>query len=91
MTGMRGIWRLLNMPCEGMTRLASESLDRSLTRLERVALRCHLSYCAACRRFVRQVEVLRLAVRRIEVGEPLTGPGLPSDVRERIKRSLRNE
>jgi predicted anti-sigma-YlaC factor YlaD len=93
MTGMKAFWRLLNLPCEGMTRLASESLDRDLTRLERFALRSHLLYCAACRRYAQQVETLRRAVRRlvarVEAGEPLPGPGLPIDARERIKRALR--
>ena len=91
MTGLRSIWRLLNMPCEGMTRLASAPFDRDLTRLERVALQCHLTYCTACRRFVRQVEFLRCAVRRIEGVESLTGPGLPDDVREQIKHALRSD
>jgi predicted anti-sigma-YlaC factor YlaD len=89
MTGIKALWRLLTLPCEGMTRLASESLDRDLTRLERVALRSHLLYCGACRRFVQQVAVLRRAVRRIEAGAPLPGPGLPDDARDRIKRALR--
>jgi predicted anti-sigma-YlaC factor YlaD len=91
MTGMKALWHLLSLPCEGMTRLASESLDRDLNRLERVALGSHLLYCAACRRFVRQVEVLRRAVRRIEAGGSLPGPALPDDVRERIKRALRED
>ncbi len=91
MTGIKAVWRLLNLPCEGMTRLASESLDRDLSRLERVALRTHLLYCHACRRFVQQVELLRRAVRRIEADDALPGPALPDDARERIKRALRGD
>jgi hypothetical protein len=88
-------WRLLNLPCQGMTRLASESLDRDLGRLERIALRSHLLYCASCRRYVRQIKVLRRALGRLaahlEADEPLPGPALPDDVREKIKRRLREE
>ena len=46
MSRPRSFWNLLNLPCEGMARLASDSLDRDLTRLERVALRSHRSRTA---------------------------------------------
>ena len=89
------LWHLLNLPCEGMTRLASESLDRDLGRLERFALRSHLLYCSACRRYLRQIAFLREATRRLmshlESGEPFPGPALADDRRERIKRALRGE
>jgi len=67
-----------------MSQLASESLDRDLGRLERVALRSHLFYCAACRRFQRQIKLLRYGMRRlvtrVEAGEPSCGAGLPDEV-----------
>src|SRR5262249_33028858 len=102
MSRLRAIWRLLNMPCEGMSRLASESFDRDLGRLERLALRSHLLYFAACRRYPRpaggryrrQLEVLRYAMRRLardaeaDVSPP--GPALPEAVRERIKQALKS-
>jgi hypothetical protein len=92
MSRLKTIWRLLNLPCEGMSRLASESLDRNLGRPEWVALRLHLLYCAACRRYLRQLKVLRCGLRRLarrlEAEELLPGPALPDDVRERIKQLL---
>jgi hypothetical protein len=92
MSRLKTLWCLLNLPCEGMSRLASESLDRDLGRLEWVALRSHLLYCAACRRFQRQIKLLRCAMRRwarrVEAGEPSPGPGLPDAARERIERAL---
>ena len=76
-----------------MSRLASESLDRDLGRLERVALRSHLLYCSACRRYRRQLEIVRSAMRRLAWaaldGEPSPVPGLPDEARERIKRALK--
>jgi predicted anti-sigma-YlaC factor YlaD len=88
-------WRLLNLPCEGMTHLASESFDRPLGRLESVVLRTHLLYCGSCRRYSQQIKVLRHALRRLatrlETIEPLPGPALPDDVRDKIKRRLRGE
>ena len=92
MSRLRSVWHLLNLPCREMTRLASESLDRDLGRLERVALRSHLLYCAACRRYARQVVTIRDALRRlasrVETEDVLPGPGLPVDVRDRIKRAM---
>ena len=93
------VWRLLNLPCCEMSRLASESLDRDLGRLERVALRSHLLYCVPCRRYLRQIKTLGQALRRLadrvetetEVEDHLPGPALPDDVRERIKRRLKGE
>jgi hypothetical protein len=87
------IWRLLNLPCEQMTRLASESLDRELGTLERVALRSHVLYCKACRRFLRQIMFLRRTLRQLaaslETEDLLPGPELPLELRERFKRALR--
>jgi predicted anti-sigma-YlaC factor YlaD len=92
MSRLKAIWHLLNLPCREMTRLASESLDRDLGRAERLALRSHLLYCAACRRYARQIVFLRAALRRfasrVETDQPLPGPGLPADVRDRIKRAM---
>ena len=92
---LRDVWRLLNLPCRGMNRLASESLDRDLGRAERIALRSHLLYCTPCRRYFRQIRRLGQALRRfadrLETAEPLPGPALPADIRERIKRRLEAE
>jgi predicted anti-sigma-YlaC factor YlaD len=89
------IWHLLNLPCEEMARLLSESLDRDLSRLERFALKSHLLYCAACRRYARQLKEVRHALARLasrlETDDPLPGPGLPDDVRERITQALKRE
>lgn len=94
MSRIRNAWRLLNLPCEGMARLASEALDRELSPLERLALHSHLLYCTACRRYLRQIRLLRSALRRlaarIDADDPSLGPGLPNDLRDRIKRALRD-
>ena len=95
MSRLSEIWRILNLPCDGMTRLASESLDRDLTRLERFALRSHVLYCAGCRRYLRQITLLRDAMRhllrRLNSDEALPGTTLPDDARERIKQALRSD
>jgi hypothetical protein len=95
MSGSRGLWYLLNLSCEGVSRLASESLDRDLGRLERLALKSHVLYCVACRRYVRQLRAVRRAlaqlVLRLETDDPLPGPGLPEAAREKISQALRRE
>ena len=92
MSRVKAVWRLLNMPCDGVTRLASESLDRELCRLEKLALHSHLLGCAACRRYKKQVEFLRRAVgllpRELENGETPPGLRLPEEARARMKRAL---
>ena len=90
-------WRLLNLPCRAMTELASESLDRDLGRVERIALRSHLLYCAPCRRYLRQIQRIGQALHeladRVEADDSpmISGPPLPDEVREEIKRKLREE
>jgi hypothetical protein len=88
MSRVRTIWRLLNLPCEGMSRLASRSLDCDLGSMERIALRLHLLYCAACRRYQQQLMHIRSAVRAL-ADSPSGAPGLPDEARERIKRALK--
>jgi hypothetical protein len=93
MTRLKAVWHLLNLPCREMSRLASESLDRDLGRLERLAMKAHVFYCISCRRYLRQILVLRRALRdvasHLETGRLLSGPDLPDDVRARIKQALR--
>ena len=93
MTFFHTAWRLLNMHCEGMTRVASESLDRDLSALEAVVLRSHLVYCSECRRYLRQLRFMQSEFRRLArlvyLAESLPRPRLPDEVRERIKGELR--
>jgi hypothetical protein len=95
MSRLRTVWHLLNLPCEGISRLASESLDRDLGLMERIALRSHVLYCKACRRYRRQLEHLRCAMRKLSddlgAGVSSPDPRLPDEARERIKRALKGE
>lgn len=53
------------LSCKQASQLVSQALDRPLTRRERWALRLHLWMCAGCRRFNRQLILIRLAVGRM--------------------------
>ncbi len=80
--------RLLNLNCEAASALISQSLDRDLSRFERYAIRTHLAYCGACRRYKRQVERLHLAMR--EASEHLDNMmaqiTMPANLRQRLKK-----
>lgn len=86
------IIRLLNLPCDEVVRLVSQSFDDDLPWDERAAIRSHLVYCKACRRFRRQMAMLRdLLDRYIEqphLADRSPEAFLSDDARERIKRTL---
>lgn len=93
MSRPHSVWGLFNSSCQEMTRIASESLDHDPGLLERIALRLHVLYCKACRRYLRQVTLLKNALRglsaRIEDDQLLPEIILPDDVRERIQKVLK--
>ncbi len=79
-------------PCKEVTRLVSESLDRDLSGPERLKLRMHFLMCVLCRRFARQVRFVRDTLRRhpdrLDGQDLSPPPGLSTEARDRIKRSL---
>ncbi len=88
----RGIWGLPRMSCDEVVQFVSQDHDRDLTHGERFALRSHLLYCTGCRRYRRQIAVLRQALRlhvkqiqHLESGGPLA---LPPEARARISKAL---
>jgi hypothetical protein len=50
--------------CKDASRLVSRQEDGPLTAWQRMTLRLHLSVCAACTRFERQIRFLRTAMRK---------------------------
>ena len=59
-----GLLFILTLRCEAASELASRELEEPQTRLDRAALWCHLLACRSCRRFRKQIRVIREAVRR---------------------------
>ena len=86
--------RLILFPCQGMCRLASDSLDDDVGRL---------GLCAAVASALlhelpplrAQIRFLRFATRRfpgqVENGKLIPGTYMPDEVRERISRALARE
>jgi len=50
--------------CKDASRLMSQREDGRLSAWQRLVLRLHLSVCAACSRFERQMAFLRTAMQR---------------------------
>ncbi len=50
--------------CKQNSELMSQGQDRPLTLVESISLRLHLFLCQRCRVFSRQLEFMRVALRR---------------------------
>lgn len=74
--------------------MASESLDRELTRSERWGLRMHGFVCRSCRRMMRQLAMICALFAKMpeashqQLREQL--PRLSADRKQRIKQLLRD-
>ena len=82
------------LSCKDVTKLVSESMDRSLPLGQRIGVRLHLLICKFCARYERQLLLLRETAQRLAAmvdapggsfGEPLS-----EEARERIRESIRN-
>jgi hypothetical protein len=79
----------LSPTCKHAARLQSEALDHPLTLRQRAGLRIHLTLCAWCRRYGKQIRFLREAAQ--EHPDELTESGIPTlsqEARDRLKRKL---
>jgi hypothetical protein len=71
--------------CKQASQLISQSLDRSLTLRERIALLLHLIICKYCKRFSQQVQTLRYVMRTmIDSIENNNTIKMPSATKKRI-------
>ena len=78
------------LTCKDASRLISEGQERHLRLRERWGLRLHLWLCVNCRRFVRQIRLLRRALRKLarRAETDTQGPDLSPEARERILTAL---
>jgi hypothetical protein len=81
-------------PCQDMTRLLSEAMDRPLPLGIRIKMRLHFLICKWCERYKNQLLFLRQALRRKpdefegEVAAP--SASLSPEAKDRLKRVIRN-
>lgn len=83
----RGVSEIF-VSCRRATELLSKSHDAPLTSRERLALRLHLLLCGWCRRYGRQIALVRDALRQDAATLEPRGPALSPAARERIRRAL---
>lgn len=78
------------LTCKDASRLISEGQERHLRLRERWGLRLHLWICVNCRRFERQIHLLRRALRELaqRAETDTQGPDLSPEARERILAAL---
>lgn len=78
------------LTCKDATRLVSEGQERALGLRERWSLRVHLWLCDNCRRFERQVRLLRQAMRIMASRSETESQDidLSPEARERIRKAI---
>lgn len=77
--------------CDELLPLMSKRMDGSLTWRESVKLRLHNHICDWCRRYARQLLLIREAMRKQQShmeDSSLADSTLSTDARERLKRAL---
>ena len=82
------------LACKDVTKLLSESMDRSLPLGKRIGVRLHLIICKWCARYERQLLLIRETARRlaatVEAPWETFGDTLSEEARERIRKSIMN-
>ena len=80
------------MSCEESSRLVSDSIDRELTRGERLITAMHKIMCWPCCRFLKQLELLHEACQRRARGDASTltpeTSQLSDQARDRIAKAI---
>lgn len=80
---MMGAWFFR---CRDVSRKVSQGMDAPLPFHQHVAVRMHLAMCRYCRRFQRQLKMLRKLSRQNEAST--TGESLSPEAKKRIKKTL---
>jgi hypothetical protein len=80
------------LTCKQASQLISQSLDHPLSWYELMQLRLHLMMCGACNRFRKQLNVLRVGLRKIRANiENDSAIQLPLDAKARIVEKVRSD
>lgn len=85
---MPGVKTMLT--CKDASHLVSHRQDRALSFRERLRLRFHLWMCGNCRRFERQIALMRRLLRQSDqrAEAEAAEQALSAEARERISRAL---
>lgn len=87
---MKALLARITLPCRDVTRLASESMDRTVPLSTRIQLQLHYWICQACREYRRQLLVLRQAMTRsASETDPHDDVQLSAAAKARLKDAFR--
>ncbi len=82
--------RLVRLRCKHATRLISQSMERPLTRGEKISLGVHLFVCKWCRRYRRQLQLMQEMIQEFASIETThAGTRMPESARRRIEEAIR--
>ena len=80
--------------CSEVAHLTSRSLDESLPRRKRIALKLHIMVCKFCRRDSEQQHLIRKLIskqlRSAEKGETGINVSLSAESRQRISKAIKS-
>jgi hypothetical protein len=78
------------LTCKDASHLISQNQDRPLSFRERLGLRIHLWMCVNCRRFERQIDLMRRLLRQStrKAETEAADQHLSAEARERIGQAL---
>jgi len=80
---------LLSQTCADAAQLISDAQEHPLPWVARVGLNMHLAICRHCRRYRRQVQLMRTVLR--EYPDHLTNVRLPDDFKLQLVNQLKAE
>jgi hypothetical protein len=94
---LKNLVRILTLTCDQAARLMSQAQDQPLERPERWALYLHLLICRWCRRYHRQLKLLRAVLTRITEPRaddaavpPLLDPEQNRALQDRLTKKIRD-
>jgi Putative zinc-finger len=87
-TMMRLMARMMP-PCKEIAALVSENMDRQLPLRQRLLIRFHVMMCSLCRRYEKQLHMLREGTHHYaDPDENEVGESLSPEVRKRLEKAL---
>lgn len=88
---MRRLMAVIVPDCSSISRTLSDSFERKLSLRERWQLRLHLLACVFCRRYRRQLQVMKRVTAAMDESareDDAQAPSLSPEARERIRKAL---
>jgi len=80
----------LNLTCKDTSPLISEMMDHKVSLIKRLKIKIHLSLCAVCLYYKKQLEVIRDLSKNLgrEDFPANTDENLPEETKQKIKKMI---